>query len=379
MPSQIEEQLGEIGLTPHKDEKKRISRHGRDDRKPVLILQHGQAEGAASQRAGKLGRRSDERRDMCGQAVGVEPRFDRAVNQQPVASEHNDRVDAVSAPKGTHQIANRGHTDELLLGEKTRPDTRRSSFLRQHRVVRLVIVRVRRQDIALSRWLRRAGNACSDSVCSVSYRVCPCCLSRSFQRRPLLLKITESWRAMVGVLCLMTVSACSDDDPFRASATVPNVTTGISLASFSTGTVAPSAIDLLNLRAVRPEVTSTGQVNFQIAVDVDAGGQIRLLPVLSLLSPPGGAISVGLGRSVADFDDLARAPTGGFVADSAVTTRVGETWLVQLQSGTCVNRDPLYGKLVVDEVNTSTKRVFVRLILNRNCGYRDLTLGLPRN
>jgi hypothetical protein len=184
---------------------------------------------------------------------------------------------------------------------------------------------------------------------------------------------------MVGVLALVTVSACSDDDPFRASATVPNVTTGISLASFSTGTVAPSAIDLLNLRAVRPEVTGTGQVNFQIAVDLDAGGQLRLLPVLAVLSPPGGAQSVGLVRSNASFDALTRAPSGGFVADSAVTTAVGETWVVQLQSGTCIYNDPLYGKFVVDEVNTVTRRVFVRIVLNRNCGYRDLTEGLPRN
>ncbi len=181
------------------------------------------------------------------------------------------------------------------------------------------------------------------------------------------------------MLALVTVSACSGDDPFRPAATVPNVTTGLSLATFSDGALAPSAIDLLNLRAVRPEVSVSGQVNFQIAIDVDAGGQLRLLPVLAVLSPPGGAISVGLARSAASFADLARAPTGGFVADSVVTTAVGETWLLEIQSGTCASNDPLYGKFVIDEVNTNTSRVFVRFVLNRNCGYRDLTEGLPRN
>ena len=184
---------------------------------------------------------------------------------------------------------------------------------------------------------------------------------------------------MVGVVALVTVSACGGDDPFRPAATVPNVTTGLSLAAFSSGTVSLSAIDLLNLRVVRPEVSGSGQVNFQFAVDVDAGGQLRLLPVLAVLSPPGGGISVGLARSAASFADLARAPTGGFVADSAVTTAVGETWLLQIQSGTCFNNDPLYGKFVVDEVNNVTRRVFVRFVLNRNCGFRDLTEGLPRN
>lgn len=246
-------------------------------------------------------------------------------------------------------------------------------------MVRLVIVRVTRQDVLLmsicgsSRQrllgLRLLGKL--PGLCVV--------LLEAPVRRPLLSKITNSWRAIVGVVALATVTACSDDDPFRPSATVPNVTTGLSLAAFSTGTVAPSAIDLLNLRAVRPEVSVAGQVNFQIAVDLDDAGQIRLLPVLAVLSPPGGANSVGLARSTASFDELARAPSGGFVADSAVTTVVGETWLIQLQAGTCIYSDPLYGKFVVDEVNMATKRVFVRMVLNRNCGYRDLTEGLPRN
>jgi hypothetical protein len=30
-------------------------------------------------------------------------------------------------------------------------------------------------------------------------------------------------------------------------------------------------------------------------------------------------------------------------------------------------------------VNPVTLRLTVRVLINRNCGYRDLTVGLPRN
>ncbi len=175
------------------------------------------------------------------------------------------------------------------------------------------------------------------------------------------------------------MAACSDDDPFRPEATTPNVVTGLGVAALSTGAIAPTAIDFLNLRAVRPSLDGSGAVNFQLALDLDAQGQVRLLPVLAMLSPPTGSASVGLLRTDTEFDALARAPTGGFVTDSAVTAAVGETWVVRLTAGLCVYGDPLYAKFVVDGVNQTTRRLAVRFLINRNCGYRDLTEGLPRN
>lgn len=151
------------------------------------------------------------------------------------------------------------------------------------------------------------------------------------------------------------------------------------MAAFSTGAIAPSALDLVNSRVVRPELGGTGTVNFHLALDLDASGKVKLLPILTLLAPPTGGTSVGLLKAGADFDAITRAPNSGFVADSAVTAEVGETWFVRVQAGLCVYGEPFYGKLEVDGVNTETRRLIVRFLINRNCGYRDLTLGLPRN
>ncbi len=183
---------------------------------------------------------------------------------------------------------------------------------------------------------------------------------------------------LAALVLLALLPACGDDDPFRGSATTSNTVAHFSLAAFSTGAIAPTAIDLLNQRPVRPELQAAG-TNFQLAIDVNAQGQVSLLPVLTVLNPPTGALSVGLQRSPLAFDAVGRAPTGGYVTDSVRTAAPGETWLLQLQTPNCVFGDPFYGKLEIEGINLATRRAVVRLMINRNCGYRDLIEGLPRN
>jgi hypothetical protein len=185
--------------------------------------------------------------------------------------------------------------------------------------------------------------------------------------------------ALLPLAVAASLAACSNDDPFRSSATVESVITSVSMAGFSTGTVAPSALDLVTAQLVRPELAGTGSANFQLALDVDASGQVSLLPLLALLTPPSGGISVGLQRATADFDALTRAPNAGYATDSIVTTQVGESWFFSVQSGLCTFGDPFYGKLEIEGVNTETRRIFLRFLINRNCGYRDLTVGVPNN
>jgi hypothetical protein len=190
----------------------------------------------------------------------------------------------------------------------------------------------------------------------------------------------RGWRRLVVVAAgAVGLAACSQDDPFRPVATSPNVVTGLGLAALSTGATAPTALDLLSRQAVRPLVDGSGAPNFQVALDVDAQGRVRVIPVLALLNPPAGAVRVGLAPSNTAFEQLGRAPTGGFTADSTVTVDVGRTVVVRVQAGICPFGDPIYAKLVVDGVNVQTRRLAVRFLVNANCGYRDLTEGVPRN
>jgi hypothetical protein len=86
-----------------------------------------------------------------------------------------------------------------------------------------------------------------------------------------------------------------------------------------------------------------------------------------------------LQRSDAAFTALERAPTRGFVNDTTLVVAAGQTVLVQLPGSGCFLGDPFYAKLVVDSVVVSERRLVVRSLVNRNCGYRALTEGLPRN
>lgn len=185
---------------------------------------------------------------------------------------------------------------------------------------------------------------------------------------------------MLPLVVAATVSAaCSQDDPFRPVATTESEISTFTVTALSAGVAAPSALEFVNLRTVRPSLDATGGPNFQVAFDIAPDGQIRLVPVLALVNPPGGASSVGLARTTTTFDALGQAPTGGFINDSTVTTTVGEAWVVRVDPRVCSFGDPFYAKLVVDEVNAVTRRLSIRVLINRNCGYRDLTEGLPRN
>lgn len=189
-------------------------------------------------------------------------------------------------------------------------------------------------------------------------------------------------RAALALSAFVTVTlsaACSQSDPFRPVATDANEVTTLSLAAFSTGTIAPTAIDFVNKRAVRPELLGTGFTNFQLALDVTGDGRVALLPVLKVMTPPSGASRIQLQKSAGAFDGLERAPAGGYASDSAVVTSPGETWVFRLETTSCIYGDPYFGKLIVDGVNSSTRRIAVRFLINRNCGYRDLTEGVPRN
>ncbi len=187
------------------------------------------------------------------------------------------------------------------------------------------------------------------------------------------------WAAGV-LLASGALTACSDDDPFAPVATQPNTVRGFSVSTF-TGTdgALPAAIDFLNVRTVRPEVSPLGTVNFQLAIDLDAQGRLLLQPARSVVLPPGGTSALGLLKSPSSFETVEAAPTGGFVSDTAVVAQVGEAWLIRIDGSGCPFGDPWYAKLVVDAVDAPARRVGLRVMVNRNCGFRGLTEGLPRN
>ena len=192
--------------------------------------------------------------------------------------------------------------------------------------------------------------------------------------------------ALLAPLALAQLTACSDDGNFTQDATRENVTnSGSVYALTGTAPELPAAYSVANGQFVRPIVSSSaGIVNFEIAFDIRADGKVLLLPVRQVVpfppAPVTGAPSIGLLKSGAPFDLVERAATAGYIPDSIQVASEGDTFLYRLTGSGCVYGEPFFGKMVIDSVIISQRRMVVRALTNRNCGgYRALTVGLPKN
>ncbi len=186
-------------------------------------------------------------------------------------------------------------------------------------------------------------------------------------------------RAMSFSALLVTLAACGDSNPFISPATNENVDRqyGVyALTGSSTGL--PAGYQFTSESIVRPQVLNTGSLNFDIAFDISADGQAVILPAKKVVPvPPNGAPTIGILKLTAVYDQLTIAPEKGYVNDSTYTMKVGEAILVRIVNSGCVYGEPYYAKVAIDSINVAERRLLIRSLVNRNCGYRSLETGVP--
>lgn len=194
---------------------------------------------------------------------------------------------------------------------------------------------------------------------------------------------------------LAAVAACGGTDPFAP------------VASFSTQDVRfvvyplssspeflPTALSLYSQISVRPviRVGTTGlALNFDLAVDLDAQDQVRLLPPRLLIAPQaGGGMVTGFQVITGTpYDSLLRAPNTGYRYDSVTVVRPGQVVAVQTQGAgstgvVCAASAPIYARLVVDSIRPSAdvagaRAIYIRARVDPNCGFRSLDAGVPKD
>lgn len=183
------------------------------------------------------------------------------------------------------------------------------------------------------------------------------------------------------IVAAVVIAACGAGNGLTSPASVDNVTRTYSVyAVTGTSNALPAAYQYSTETLVRPQVLASGALNFDIAFDITADGKARLLPAKYVVPlPPAGAPVIGLQKMTAAYLQLERAPLTGYTLDSAVTASVGETYTLQLHDSGCIYGDYFYAKLTVDSVIVSERRIVLRSLVNRNCGYRSLTEGLPKD
>lgn len=193
----------------------------------------------------------------------------------------------------------------------------------------------------------------------------------------------ERWQQLALSLIFLPLLAtgCSNDDSVTGIATTLNVERSYSAFAMSgTAPGLPAGYYFVTETLVRPQQLTNGNLNFELAFDIEPDGKVSLIPASkAVLVPAAAAPTVGLQQSPVNFDELTRAPDRNYVYDSVMTGRAGDTFVVQLYNSGCPFGNPYYAKIALDTVITAERRIAFRTIVNRNCGFRGLVVGLPTN
>jgi len=178
------------------------------------------------------------------------------------------------------------------------------------------------------------------------------------------------------------VAAC--DDPIGLQAGIGTLTDTFTVFALSGS---PASVPVALSTTDRIAVRMSDNLGFDVAFDIDASGSVQALPVrqvqpfrviAGLLQP---THRVGLQKATTTFDNLTRAPSGGYNYDSVTVVRAGETLIVEVQASQCsFSFSPnLYTKIAIDSVFVASRSIRIRTVHDPNCGFRSFKPGIPKD
>jgi hypothetical protein len=182
-----------------------------------------------------------------------------------------------------------------------------------------------------------------------------------------------------GALLALAAAACSD--PFSVEADFDTVESVVTLRAL-TGT--PLELPLALLVAPVPQVVRpASDFVFDLAFDLDAAGAAQLYPVDVVAHP-----SVVAGRRVGlqkitgrSYDEVTRAPDGGYDFSDAMPIAVGDVIVVQaIGHPSCLSSffsTLVFAKLRIEAIDPAARTMSVRVLVDPNCGFRGFESGTP--
>ena len=179
----------------------------------------------------------------------------------------------------------------------------------------------------------------------------------------------------VGVVAVM--SGCGDGTGIKAQ--FPNFDVQDTLFSM---TGAPAVLPSGLLVRDAGVHTVDGQLNFDVAFDVDSAGNIVLYTERRIVSQLVQGHRVGLLTTTQPFDAVTRAPTSGYVYDSLLTVPLHQTVLIDVNDPTCsvlsILSPYMKAKMVVDSLGAN-HQIFIHVVVDPNCGFYSLVSGTPKD
>jgi hypothetical protein len=181
---------------------------------------------------------------------------------------------------------------------------------------------------------------------------------------------------IVLVMGAAAVSACNYN-------LLPPATTDVATQSFFVHALTGSpgiAATALTFPA-RSVTRIDGTFAFDVAFDIDAAGNVILLPPQMVGQNPAGNRPVGIVTGIGSYDAITAAPLGGYTVDSVTVVGRGQAVAVQAQEPLCLTgytpNPYLYAKIVVDSIDLVGRGIYGRTMIGGDCGYRQLIAGFP--
>jgi hypothetical protein len=174
---------------------------------------------------------------------------------------------------------------------------------------------------------------------------------------------------------LLLAAACGDSNGLQDAIFANAVDTVTLGALVGTPIAVPSAFSVTERRAVRSDQTSA----FDFAFNIDADGQLVFLPLSVLGLGSNTTADPGLRVSTLAFADIVQAPSSGYVTQDTVPFTVGDRFVVRSRITCGLLGVPQYGKLEVLSLDETERTVSLQVLTNNNCGYKDLTPGIPED
>jgi hypothetical protein len=180
-------------------------------------------------------------------------------------------------------------------------------------------------------------------------------------------------RAVLVLVSLAFAASCGDDDNLADPTVENDVDTLPPIGSLTDTPINTPSGFSVTAGGVRTDQTTDFDFAFDILGDPDTG-QTVFVPRAALgISSPNSA-DPGIMRRDEPFDEIARAPSNGYITEDIVPVEVGERFLVRSRV-VCNLGVPVYAK--VEVLRFEDNSVVLKVLANTNCGYRDLQPGFP--
>ena len=183
-------------------------------------------------------------------------------------------------------------------------------------------------------------------------------------------------RSLLAFAATVILAACSNDNLLPVAAS-PNAVLPVTLGALrSTSVQTPSAFSVFASGALRTDAALGSNFDFLYDIDPVLGPAFFPAEVVKVIPPS--STNPGLKRMNVPFDSIKVADLNGYTNDAFLTVDSGDVFLVR--SGiVCSQGVPMYGKLVVTQVDTVAHEVTFNVLVDNNCGYRGLQPGFPKN